>query len=51
MGINTKNMLKQVENDIWNKVLDSISYDIIVKVDNYTFVKIHDALMDCYEER
>jgi hypothetical protein len=50
MSIDTKNMLKQVENDIWSKAIDSIVYDIIVKFDNRIFFDIEDALRDCYEE-
>ena len=47
----TGKKLKQLEHDIWTKVLDSIELDIILKFDNHVFFAIEDALRDCYEER
>lgn len=39
MGSNTKNMLKQVEDDIWSKI-DNISYDILVKIDDHMYMEV-----------
>jgi hypothetical protein len=50
MGINTKNILKQVEDDIWSKI-DNIPYDILIKLDDHIFSKVEDALRDCYKKR
>lgn len=50
MGINTKNMLKQVEDDIWSKI-DNTSYDILVKVNDHIYMEVENAFRDCYEER
>ena len=45
------NILDEVENDIWYKLIDHVSMDVIREVDTVLYNDGFDMIQDCYEER
>jgi hypothetical protein len=45
------NILDEVENDIWHKLIDHVSMDVIREVDTVLYNDGFDMIQDCYEER